>query len=89
MVTIKVCLCYVDLDVFKSKTCRHLCKLWRTMPLDPNASFAVQTDRIDDDSCFSDHSPLRAPTSFQTMTPSQTYPVMPFLYPGKRLLVRG
>jgi len=55
----------------------------------PNASSAVQTDRLDDDSCFSDHSPLRVPTSFQTMTPSQTYPVMPFLYPGKRLLVRG
>lgn len=49
----------VVLDAFKSKTCRHLCKLQRTMPLDPNASSAVQTDRLDDDSCFSDHSPLR------------------------------
>lgn len=45
-------------DAFKSKTCRHLCKLRRTVPLDPNASSAVQTDTTDDDSHFSDHSPL-------------------------------
>lgn len=83
----------VVLDAFKSKTCRHLCKLWTTVPLGPNASslmplmFRLIRQKMTHTSLTTHH--WGVPTSFQTMTPPQTYPVMPFLYPGKRLLVRG